>query len=169
VPAIEVEPDLSPVHKAVVLRAVRWGWDELCRRSPEIAAAAGEEVVSATLSRLLNDQDSDGARRAPGLSEFESVQRGAKAEGADGGVEYQPDLAFRPNVAPGVRNRGDWGWFVECKLIDGTASVGRYCEEGVQRFVDRRYAARMPSGAMFGYVRDGREPYSSLQPLLTGR
>lgn len=168
VPALEAEPDLSAVHKAVVLRAVRWGWGEVCRQWPEIVSGGPEEAISARLCRVLNAQDPDGARRAPGLSEFETVHRGTKVEGADGGVEYQPDLTFRPFAAPGVRNRGDWGWFVECKLVEGGHSVNRYCRLGVQRFVDGRYAARMPSGAMLAYVRDGREPYSSLAPVLSG-
>jgi hypothetical protein len=169
VPVDWAEPDLSPVHKAVVVRAVKWGWDEVCRRWPDIVQSGGEEAISAKLWRVLNDQNPAGVRSAPGLSEFETVQRGEKVEGVDGGVEYQPDLTFRPNAAPGVRNRGDWGWFVECKLVDGAASVQRYCRNGVRRFVDGRYAARMPSGAMLGYVRDGREPYPSLEPLLCGQ
>lgn len=169
VPAVEAEPDLSPVYKRAVLRAVLWAWDEVRRKWPEVVTTGHEEAVSARLCRVLNEQGPDDSRRAPGLAEFETVQRGSKVEGTDGGVEHQPDLAFRPIVGLGVRNRGDWGWFVECKVVKGKPSVRRYCEKGVQRFVDGRYAARMPSAAMLGYVRDGSEPYESLEPLLTGK
>lgn len=168
VPVIECEPDLLEVQKVVVVRAVQWAWSEVCRQWPEIVAAGREEEVSEKLCRVLNDQDAAGQRLAPGLSEFESVQRGAKVRGSGGGIEYQPDLTFRPFMGPKVRNRGDWGWFVECKVVSGGASVVQYCVSGVQRFIDGRYAARMPSGAMLAYVRDGRMPHVSLQSVMAG-
>lgn len=169
VPPVEAEPDLSTLHKRAVLRAVCWAWGEVRRRWPEVVDGGREEIISTKLCRILNDLGSDGSRCAPGMTEFETIQRGAKVEGTDGGVEYQPDLTFRPIVSVGVRNRGDWGWFVECKIVNGKSSVKRYCEKGVQRFVEGCYASRMPSAAMFAYVRDGSDPHGSLRPLLTGR
>lgn len=166
---IKVQPDLSEEHKASILRSVRWAWVEVCRKSPDVVASGNEEAISATLADVLNEQDTDGTRVVPGLAGFETVNRGSKVEGADGHIDYQPDLVFRPWMMPGlVRNRSHWGWFVECKLVLGTRSIKPYCDSGVQRFVDRRYAARMPSGAMFAYVRDGSEPYPALEPVLSG-
>lgn len=166
---VEIQPDLPEEYKAVIVQSVRWAWSEVCEKWPEVVTSGREEEISTKLADVLNAQDVRGRRLAPGLSSFETVNRGAKVEGVDGGVEYQPDLVFRPFKMPGVRNRGSWGWFVECKVVRGAGSIRRYCDDGVQRFVDRRYAARMPSGAMLGYVRDDSEPYPSLEPRLSGR
>ena len=38
-------------------------------------------------------------------------------------------------MPPCVRNRSDWGYFVECKIVDGTKSVGLDCTEGVARWL----------------------------------
>ncbi len=70
---------------------------------------------------------------------------------------------FRPPLPVGVRNRGDWGYFVECKIVDGAASIGLYCTQGVERFTSGAYAAWMPSGGMLAYVRDGTRPFASLK------
>ena len=166
----EVLPDLAEEFKAMIVKSIRWAWAEVSQRWPELVASGDEESISASLADLLNEQDTDGGRRAPGLSSFETIQRGGKVQGADGCIEYQPDLVFRPySMPPLVRNRSSWGWFVECKLVDGARLERHYCRNGVQRFVEGRYAARMPSGAMLGYARDGREPYTCLKPLLSGR
>lgn len=166
---VHVQPDLPMEHKICIVRSILWAWAEVRQRWPTAVESGDEEAISAKLTDVLNEQDEDGVRLAPGLSDFETVHRGAKVEGGDGGVDYQPDLVFRPWRVPGiVRNRGHWGWFIECKLVNGTASVRRYCKYGVQRFVEGRYAGRMPSGAMLAYVRDGRQALDSLEPVLLG-
>lgn len=166
VAALESEPDLSEYQKAAIVRAIRWGLEEVSRRWPGVAAAGREEELTAKLCDVLCEQDSAGKRRAPGLSLFETVVRGGKTEAASGRIEYQPDLTFRPIAAPSVRNRTRWGWFVECKVIDGASSVRLYCKHGVQRFVDGRYAPRMPSAALLGYVRDERQAHPALSAAL---
>lgn len=161
-----LEPDVLEVLKAVVLDALRWAWIEVGRRWPEIVTTGEEEEISAKMCSMLNDLD-EIQKNLPALSNnFETVHRGAKMEGEGGGINYQPDLTFRPLLRHGVRNSGNWGWFVECKLINGGGSVTRYCKHGVRRFIDGRYAARMPSGAMLAYVRDGRQPFDSLRPVV---
>lgn len=163
------EPDLSPEHKAAVLAALAWAWGEVRRRWPGFVASASEEEITAAIAEVLNDHDGDDRRLAPGLSRFETVVRGAKVEAANGGIDYQPDLVFRPEPPRGVRNRGRWGWFVECKIVRaGATSIRLYCDEGVRRFVDRTYAAQMPSAAMLAYVRDGCLPQATLGPVLRG-
>lgn len=120
------------------------------------------------MHRVLNEQTPTNRRVAPGLHSFETVNRGAKVEAADGRrIELMPDLVFRPPIPPGVRNRSNWGYFVECKIVDGTKSVGLYCTEGVARFVSGEYAAWMPCGGMLAYVRDGSRPFVALEARLT--
>jgi hypothetical protein len=116
---------------------------------------------------MLNIHATDHRRCAPGLRSFETVNRGAKVVTADCRIEKMPDLVFRPPVSRGVRNRSEWGYFVECKIVDGAVTIRLYCDEGVARFVNGEYCARMPSGGMLAYVRDGSTPYASLQPRLS--
>ncbi|MEN8184954.1 MAG: hypothetical protein ABFS46_20730 [Myxococcota bacterium] len=164
--ALAAEPDLTKAQKAAIVRALRWGWQQVSRRWPQTVASGWEEEITTKLCDVLCEQDSAGRRLAPGLSQFETVNRGAKTQGANDRVEYQPDLTFRPIAAPGVRSRNRWGWFVECKIVDGGSSVRLYCQKGVQRFIDGLYAPRMPSAALLAYVRDDRSPYTSLKPML---
>lgn len=166
-PQIVCEPDISDVHKRAVERALRWAWKEVCRRWPTTSRSGSEEQVTARIHRVLNEHTANNRRAAPGLHMFETVNRGSKVESIDERIELMPDLVFRPPIPPGVRNRGDWGYFVECKIVDGSRSIGLYCTEGVARFSNGEYGAWMPSGAMMAYVRDGSQPFASLQKRLT--
>lgn len=168
-PQIIAEPDISEAHKRVVERALRWAWAEVTRRWPSIVRNEREEVVTEKMQRVLNEHSAGHKRSAPGLRLFETVDRGSKVTGADGHIELMPDLVFRPLPVPhGVRNRCDWGYFVECKIVDGTSSVGLYCKNGLERFISGKYSARMPSAAMLAYVRDGSRPFQTLEPRLAG-
>lgn len=167
-PVARAEPDLSPVHKAAVIAAIRWAWAELCRPDPQAVAHMTEESVTTALQRLLNDQHL-GQRRAAWIEEFETVTRGEKQVTNDGRIEKQPDLVFRPPRYRDVRQLSDWGWFVECKWIDGAGSVDAYCVQGVRRFSSGEYGARMQSGVMMAYVRDRQVPWPALNPRLVGR
>lgn len=166
VPRIVAEPDVSDAHKHAIERALRWAWSEVGRRWPETAKDGTEEQITAKIHRVLNEQTTNHRRAAPGLHSFETVNRGSKVESVDGRIELMPDLVFRPPLPAGVRNRSDWGYFVECKIVDGPPSVGLYCKQGVARFVQGEYAAWMPSAAMLAYVRDGSCPFPTLEPRL---
>ncbi len=165
-PHAEFEPDVSEVHKRAIERALRWAWAEVCRRWSSIVQNGTEEEITAKLQYVLNLHGDDYRRCAPGLRSFETVNRGAKVVTADGRIEKMPDLVFRPPVTHGVRNRSEWGFFVECKIIDGAATVALYCDQGIARFVRGEYCARMPSGGMVAYVRDRSAPYGALQTRL---
>jgi hypothetical protein len=71
-----------------------------------------------------------------------------------------PDLVFhlsgRPR--PGVMDSLYDGLYVECKILDnGSRNLGRYCRNGVRRFVDGDYGWRMSQGMMCAYVRTTQE------------
>lgn len=163
------EPDFAPVYKAAIEAALRWAWKEVRAGAPETVRSGHEEEITERVQRALNEQDPKTARRrAPGMEGFETVDRGAKVTTADGRIEKQPDLVFRLVVGAGVRHRGDWGMFVECKIIDAEPnhSPDAYCAKGLAKFVHGEYASRMGSGAMVAYVRDGRQPYATLSESL---
>jgi hypothetical protein len=167
-PPVESEPDVPVAYRAAVEAAIQWGWDEVRSRWPEIVRGGREEEITERIQHVLNEQGRNWRRRAPGLDLFESVGRGEKTVCADGRIEKAPDLVFRPIATRHVRNLGHWGVFAECKIIDsnGHHSPYEYCANGVQRFVRGEYAARMSSGTMIAFVRDGRSPYSTLASVL---
>lgn len=167
-PALAAEPDLPPAYKAAIYAAVRWAWEQVLAQWPDRVLSGSEEQITECMARVLNEQSPDARRTAPGLDSFETVVRGGKVSTADGRIEKQPDLVFRPVVAVGVRNRGDWGLFVECKIIglENHHSPEAYCVNGVARFVRGEYAARMPCAAMLAFVRDRRLPHPTLSVLL---
>ena len=129
---------------------------------------ADEESIRAYLEAKLN-AFVDGDRCARWLTDFGAVVRSAKQTSAACSINKQPDLTFRPNIPyPEVVNLTNWGWFVECKIIDASHSLGDYRDQGVRRFSDAEYAAAMGSAAMLGYVRDGQQPKKCLPDLLVG-
>jgi hypothetical protein len=162
------EPDLAPEHKAAVLAALRWAWAELRRDRPHLLQSGDEESVTEALQELLNAYDG-GVRRASWIQDFGTVSRSEKQRTSDNRLHKQPDLTFRPLPYSRVTNSTRWGWFVECKIVDGAATVTAYRDEGVQRFALGEYAAWMQSGAMLAYVRDGSRPATTLEPVLRGR
>lgn len=159
------EPDLMPEHKAAIVEALRWAWSELKRNDLGILQNSEEEAITDKLQELLNKRIGE-ERLASWLKDFETVTRGESQRTADGRLGKKPDLTFRPPTYASVTNTTRWGWFVECKIINGTASVTAYRDKGVHRFSSGEYAAWMPSGAMLAYVRDDLKPMIALdQPL----
>ena len=126
-----------------------------------------EESITERLQSLLNERRG-GQRVVPWLRDFETVTRSENQRTSDGRLGKKPDLTFRPPAYATVTSTTRWGWFVECKLVDGTASVTAYRDHGVKRFSSGEYAAWMPSGAMLAYVRDGSRPATTLHSALNG-
>ncbi len=162
-------PDMKPVHRRAVECALRWAWLQVVATKPTLVSSASEEEITYEIEKVLNRR-ANGVRAAPGLRDFETVVRGAKQETADGRIEKEPDLTFRPPVSGyrAVTSTSDWGLFVEAKLLEighSTRTVGGYVDNGVQRFVDGEYARRMSSGLMVAYVRDERLPLEALSAL----
>ena len=161
------EPDLVPEHKEAIIHALRWAWSQLSYRDPHLLRTKDEESITEKLQKLLNERRK-GRRLAASLKDFETVTRSERQTTADGRIQKMPDLTFRPPLYKSVTNTTRWGWFVECKIIDGSDSVRVYRDEGVHRFSSGEYAAWMQSGAMLAYVRDGSPPMQALLAVLIG-
>lgn len=162
------EPDISNLEKSAIERAIRWGWGELQRSDPQLADA-DEDAITERLVSILNEHDNKGRRRASSIRLFETVIRDGKVTSISNGIDQMPDLVFRPPVRQGVRCRNDWGFFVECKIVDGAESVKRYLDKGIARFSEGRYARYMPSAGMVAYVRDAQTPFEALDVALRAR
>ncbi len=161
------EPPMSEDLFAAVVMAFRWAWALLRAETTVDPMTDEEERISFELSRLMN-QRVNGKRRAPMLHLFETVQREAQHAGATGTFRNRPDLTLRPKSLPNdVTNQDDWGIFAECKIIEGKRHHARkYCQQGLQKFIDGRYASRMTTGLMVAFARDGRRPRSTLQSFF---
>ena len=75
-------------------------------------------------------------------------------------------------------HRGQTVFFVvECKRLQVTTDSGfkhladKYVEEGMQRFVDGKYASKLPCGGMLGYVMDNRldDAFTNVQGEIEAR
>lgn len=161
------EPDLVAEHKEAIIEALRWAWAELLRDEPQLVRSGHEENVTVRLQELLNERR-NGKRRVHWLNDFETVTRGESQKTVGQRLGKKPDLTFRPPPYATVRNTTRWGWFVECKIINGVASVTAYRDAGVMRFSSGEYAAWMPSSMMLAYVRDGSSPVPILDGSLKG-
>ena len=154
--------------------AIRHAWQRV-RASPSWAAlaAAGEVQLSVRLQEELNAMLDAHPAPVPGWDGdvFQDVVRGAEICDFSGQkLEKRPDLTFR--LCGRVRelgNRSYRGLFVECKVVDATHSVHRYCAEGLERFLCGDYAWAMPEGMMLGYVRGAHTVPGTLTPHLAER
>ena len=90
-----------------------------------------------------------------------------------GKVLGKNDLRFSP-----AHHRGQTIFFaVECKRLHVTTDSGfkhladKYVEEGMQRFVDGKYATNLPCGGMLGYVMDNRldDAFTKVQGEIEAR
>ncbi|HRI63480.1 MAG TPA: hypothetical protein PK156_04560 [Polyangium sp.] len=165
---LPAQPDISESLRNAVITAFRWAWSRLREDTAVDPMFAEEEAITNEIENLLNQQR-NGKRRASMLRLFNKVVRSGQQRSAGTSFRQSPDLTFQPKrVPPKVTHLGDWGLFAECKIIEPRSdhSPGVYCETGVKKFADGRYAKCMTSGLMVAYVRDGRGPCATLKPLL---
>ena len=167
----DAQPPLSSELHNAVIASVRWAWSQLRIDRRIEPMTADEEPLTNEIEKLLNEVRG-GRRRAKWLRLFGTVERSGQQRGSGTSYRQSPDLKFQPRaLARGVTDLSAWGLFAECKVVGPKrhhAVDTWYCEQGVAKFADGRYAPRMSSGLMVAYVRDGRTPYATLHPLLKG-
>lgn len=154
--------------RRVVLRAF-----ELLREQGFALAAATEDQVTAALrSTIENDLRQSGS--VPGFSQhtYEIVVRQGQVANYDGTrLTKAPDLFFKLRHDEGeprpVISEYD-ALFIECKPVDAThAAGGKYCDDGLCRFVNGDYAWAMEEAMMLAYARDGRTIAEHLHPAMS--
>jgi hypothetical protein len=75
----------------------------------------------------------------------------------------RPDESFRTRI-----QSDQWGVFAECKPVDVDHFAGSdYCDKGLVRFIQGRYAWAMQDALMVAYARDGRAIASHLVQAMT--
>ena len=125
------------------------------------ALTANEETITerlhAALCRLLQD-----GTIILGFSRnhFQDPHREASATNHDGTkIKLSPDLFFKRAAEKFTfSDPRQFGYFVECKIVDATHSVANYRDNGIAKFCDGRYAWAMQFAAMVAYVRTPPNP-----------
>lgn len=127
-------------------------FDLVCRAWPRIGAFPSDTREDA-ISRKLVARMRLVARRSRTpvtiASQYELL-------GSQGEVLGKIDILVHPGLADEVY------FSFECKRLNvvhgsGPASgAGKYCDEGMMRYVNEQYAAGLGRGGMIGYVMDGR-------------
>ena len=153
--------------RRVILRAF-----ELLREEGfNLAAAKEDQVTTALLNTIENDLRQTGEVRGFNKHTFESVRRQVQCENFDGSrLNKTPDVYFKltdyESSRDAVLSVQD-GLFVEAKPVDSEHPVGgRYCDDGLSRFVRGDYAWAMEEAMMLAYARDGRTIAKHLVPAM---
>lgn len=151
--------------RRVLLRA----FDELRQKGFPFATATEDQVTAALRSMIENNFRQSGC--VPGFNRrtYEFVVRQGQVWNYDfSRLTKTPDLSFKlrhDEEEPRFVVSEFDALFVECKPIDRNhAAGGKYCDEGLIRFVEGSYAWAMEEGLMIGYARHGRTIAGNLIP-----
>lgn len=143
--------------RRVLLRAF-----ELLREQKfQLAAASEDEVTAALKSVIENNLRERGSVAGFSKRTYDSVIRQGQWSNYNGAVLTKtPDLCFklRDDNSEARRIIPEYNaLFIECKPVDIRHSAsGRYCDDGLIRFIRGDYAWAMPEGMMLAYARNGR-------------
>jgi hypothetical protein len=154
--------------RRVLLRAF-----EMLREQGFQLAAANEDQITAKLRSVVeNNLRQTGSVRGFSRRFYEPVIRqGQFANYDDTRLTKAPDLWFklRYDDREPRRTLSEFdGLFVECKPVGAShAAGGKYCDDGLIRFVRGDYAWAMQEGMMLAYARDGRTIADHLIPAMS--
>ena len=156
--------------RRVLLRAF-----ELLREQNFQLAAASEDEITAALRRVIeNNLRESGSVAGFSKHTYDPVVRQGQWENYNGTVLTKtPDLCFKlrnDNCEPRPILPEFNALFIESKPVDATHSVGgKYCDDGLIRFVRGDYAWAMQEGMMLAYARNGRTIADHLVPAMSDR
>lgn len=148
---------LTDEHLQILAEGLQQAFDHVRAHAPNTVYSGGEPEVTALMHAPLNGMlHEDSLWRQLVLW----VGRGAESISFDGShLEKRPDLSI---VLSGADRR--FPLIAEAKILDAATSktVRLYCENGIRRFVQGKYAWGNREAFMIAYVRDG----SSIDPTL---
>jgi len=153
--------------RRVLLRAF-----ELLREQKFRLAASSEDEITAGLRSVIENNLRQYCSVAGfSKSTYEPVVRQGQWANYDGSVLTKtPDLCFKlrddeSEPRPVISEFN--ALFIECKPVDANHPVGgKYCDDGLIRFVRGDYAWAMPEAMMLAYARNGRTIAKHLIPAM---
>ena len=163
-PTVYPHPNIDLSVKLLVERACIIAWNQLVDNQRKYGVdldTYDEDHISEKLQQVLDKLMGGSRLKGFDYGEFQTVAREENLRNFNGSsIDKQPDLIFRLcGIEAGVDKIYN-GIFVECKIIDEckpidkSRAVGRYCGDGIIRFVKGDYAWAMLCGMMIGYVRN---------------
>lgn len=154
--------------RRVLLRAFQL----LREQNFQIGAAGEDEITAALRSVIENDLRESGSVAGFSKRTYEPVVRQGQWANYNGAVLTKtPDLCFKlrndeSEPRPVIPEFN--ALFIECKPVDTTHSAGgKYCDDGMVRFVRGDYAWAMQEGMMLAYARNGRTIANHLIPAMS--
>lgn len=155
----------------LVRRVLLCAFDLLRGRSFALATAKEDEVTAALRAVIENDLRQTGKVAGFNRRTYETVVRQGQVVNFDlTKLTKAPDVCFKlrndEEEPRPVLSEHD-ALFVECKPVDKThAAGGKYCDDGLNRFVEGDYAWAMEEALMVGYARHGRTIAKHLIPAM---
>jgi len=159
-------PPWNPSVILVVEQAIRQAWRTMLRDHQAVLATRDEDRITDRLLDILVDMLTDGS--VPGFTPnfFGIPTRDSKLpDWLDVSIDKTPDITVYPARArPGISHPRHDALFLECKVLHQQRRLTQYSDQGIQRFLDGRYAWRMPHAHMVAYVFSAkdRQPDSAL-------
>jgi hypothetical protein len=164
------KPDLFPAWNTglieVVENALRAAWRDLLATHASVLATRDEDQITNALLDSLAQILTDESVRGFTASFFGMPVRDAKLPDWQGqSIDKTPDITIYPalprrDIAAARHN----ALFFECKVLHLNRRLRQYGADGIQRYLDGRYAWRMPHAHMVAYVfvAKDRHPLSAL-------
>ena len=154
--------------RRVLLRAF-----QLLREQKFNFSDAKEDQITAAL-RAVIENDLRENNQVAGFNKhtYETVIRQGQWANYNGAILTKtPDLCFRlrhDDATPRSVILEFDALFIECKPVDTAHPAGgKYCDDGLSRFVLGHYAWAMQEGMMLAYARDGRTIAGHLIPAMS--
>ncbi len=160
-----------PLPVILMVRRVLLRAFERLKEQGSLALKKEDEITAALRAIIENDLRQTGTVKGFSRQTYETVVRGGQIYNYDRTRPTKaPDLCFKlrndEEEPRPVLSEHD-ALFVECKPIDKSHAAGsRYCDDGLNRFVDGDYAWAMEQGLMLGYSRHGRTIAGHLIPAM---
>jgi hypothetical protein len=156
-------PEIQIDHLEIIAEGLLRAFNDIRASAPLTVASGNEAEVTALMEARLSsliEQDPIWGQ----LVRF--VARGKESLSFDGShIEERPDLSL--NL---TRRDARFPLVVEAKILDAASGKTRnlYCEQGLRRFLEGKYAWGTREAFMLAYVRDGSSITATLTPFLSG-
>lgn len=166
---------ISPLWLGAIELGLREAWKELLNNQAVYLVAlenAPEHFISEPLVRAINFlRNNEKNEPFKTLAKyFDSVSTGSGCRNYRNEEIQQPDLVFKPRIAPHAGIDAQYfAIYIEAKIISEKPhqGIGEYFRDGVTRFLDGRYAWSMRQGLMLAYVRGvDQEAGATIQKYL---
>lgn len=155
-------PEVSTIHLQIIAEGLLRAFNEIRAHAPATVASGSEAEVTALMQSRLNRMSEQDPLWAQLVL---YVGRGTESLSFDGSqLETRPDLS----ICLSNRNRG-FPLILEAKILDALTSKTEalYCDNGIRRFVEGKYAWANREAFMLAYVRDGSSIATKLTPFLS--